>query len=160
MTLLNIDRPSDTTQPRLWDESDLSSCDRRIQKLETLLCQKVQQGEDPTLCQKVLDYLYFSAFQDKLNRIAVQKEKERSVFASVQQVFITSFAILGMFAFLASASNKSVVRSPMVERSSSLREAAPTPSLGVNPPAIQQQVSGATPGEKRNLLKQGNFNNR
>jgi hypothetical protein len=111
MTLLNIDRPSDTTQAKLWNERDLSSSDRRREKLETLLCQKVQLGEDPSLCEKVLDYLYFSALQDKLNRIAVQKEKERSVFASVQQVVITSFAILGMFAFVAAASNKSVVRS-------------------------------------------------
>ncbi|MBD2505520.1 hypothetical protein [Anabaena azotica] len=142
MTLLGIDKPTDTTQVKLWGEEDLLTPTLRREKLETLLCQKVQQGEDPTLCQKVLDYLYFSAFQDKLNRIAVQKEKERSVFLSVQQVFITSFAILGLFAFLAAACNKSVVRSP---------------SLGVNPPAIEQQAPGATPGVE---LKQGNFNNR
>ena len=133
MTLLNIDRPSDTNQAKLWDERELLTSDRRREKLETLLCQKVQLGEDPTLCEKVLDYLYFSTLQDKLNRIAVQKEKERSVFASVQQVVILSFAILGMFAFLAAVSNKSVVRSPMVERSSS-----PTPL--VNPPAIERQA--------------------
>ncbi|HEY9800037.1 MAG TPA: hypothetical protein V6D25_06725 [Leptolyngbyaceae cyanobacterium] len=160
MTLLGIDRPADTSQVKLWNEQDLSTSDRRREKLEILLCQKVQQGENPDLCQKVLDYLSFSIHQQTVNRIAVQKEKERSVFASVQQVVILSFAILGMFAFLAAASNKSVVRSPMVERSSSLREAAPTPSLGVNPPAIQQQAPGATPGVERNLLKQGNFNNR
>ncbi|BCL39921.1 hypothetical protein [Nostoc sp. MS1] len=124
MTLLNIDKPTNTTQAKLWNERDLSSSDRRREKLEILLCQKVQAGEDPTLCQKVLDYLYFSALQEKLNRIVVQKEKERSVFASVQQVVILSFAILGMFAFLAAACNKSVVRSP---------------SPGVNPPAIERQ---------------------
>ncbi|BAY42089.1 hypothetical protein NIES2111_64850 (plasmid) [Nostoc sp. NIES-2111] len=157
MTLLGIEKLTDTTQAKLWNERDLSSSDRRREKLEILLCQKVQTGEDPTLCQKVLDYLYFSAFQQNLNRIAVQKEKERSVFASVQQVFILSFAVLGMFAFLAAACNKSVVRSPMVERSSSLRsrsvsqtEAAPTPMVGGTP----------TPGVERSLLKQGNFNNR
>lgn len=131
MTLLNIDRPTDTTQVKLWSEKDLLTSDRRREKLETLLCQKVQAGEDPTLCQKVLDYLYFSAFQEKLNRIAVQKEKERSIFVSVQRVIILSFAILGMFAFIAAAANKSVVRSPMV---------GGTPTPGVNPPAIERQV--------------------
>ncbi|BAY41563.1 hypothetical protein NIES2111_59590 (plasmid) [Nostoc sp. NIES-2111] len=141
MTLLGINTNVETTQVEPWNERDLSSSDRRREKLEILLCQKVQAGEDPTLCEQVLNYLYFSTFQDKLNRIAVQKEKERSIFASVQQVIITSFAILGMFAFLAAACNKSVVRSPLVERSSSLREAAPTP------------------GMERSLLKQGNFNN-
>ncbi|MCC5604734.1 hypothetical protein [Nostoc favosum] len=124
MTLLGIDRPLDTTQVKLWDERDLSNCDRRQEHLEILLCQKVQTGEDPALCEKVLEYLYFSIYQQKLNRIAVQKEKEKSVFASVQQVFITSFAILGMFAFFAAASNKSVVR-----------------SSGVIPPAIERQVN-------------------
>jgi hypothetical protein len=122
MTLLGIDRPLDATQAKLWDERDLSTSDRRREHLEILLCQKVQIGEDPALCEKVLNYLYFSAFQQNLNRITVQKEKEKSVFASVQQVIITSFAILGMFAFLAAASNKSVVRSP-----------------GVIPPAIERQ---------------------
>jgi hypothetical protein len=126
MTLLNIDRLSDTTQVKLWNEGDLSTSDRRREKLEILLCQKVQAGEDPTLCQKVLDYLYFSAFQQNLNRIAVQKEKEKSVFASVQQVVITSFAILGMFAFVAAASNKSVVRSQIPQ---------------ATPPVIQRQAN-------------------
>lgn len=125
MTLLGIDRPLDTTQVKLWDERDLSTSSRRQEHLEILLCQKVQIGEDPTLCEKVLNYLYFSAFQQNLNRITVQKEKEKSVFASVQQVFITSFAILGMFAFFAAASNKSVVRS----------------SPGVIPPAIERQAN-------------------
>ncbi|WP_414756550.1 hypothetical protein [Anabaena sp. CCY 9910] len=111
MTLLGIEKLTDTTQVKPWDERDLCTSDRRREKLETLLCQKVQAGEDPTLCEQVLNYLYFSAFQEKVNRIAVQKEKEKSVFASVQQVIITSFAILGMFAFLAAAANKSVVRS-------------------------------------------------
>ncbi|MBW4457304.1 MAG: hypothetical protein KME55_34145 [Nostoc indistinguendum CM1-VF10] len=124
MTILGINRPLDTTQVKLWDERDLSTGDRRREHLEILLCQKVQIGEDPTLCEKVLDYLYLSAFQQKLNRITVQKEKERSVFNSLQQVIITSFAILGMFAFLAAASNKSVVRSP-----------------GVIPPAIERQAN-------------------
>ncbi|MCC5659819.1 hypothetical protein LC608_23155 [Nostoc sp. XA010] len=124
MTILGINRPLDTTQAKLWDERDLSTSDRRREHLEILLCQKVQIGEDPTLCEQVLNYLYFSIYQQKLNRIAVQKEKEKSVFASLQQVIITSFAILGMFAFLAAASNKSVVR-----------------SSGGIPPAIERQVN-------------------
>ncbi|MDZ8259004.1 hypothetical protein [Nostoc sp. ChiQUE01b] len=124
MTILGINRPLDTTQVKPWNERDLSTSDRRREHLEILLCQKVQIGEDPTLCEKVLNYLYFSAFQQNLNRITVQKEKERSVFTSLQQVIITSFAILGMFAFLAAASNKSVVR-----------------SSGVIPPAIERQAN-------------------
>lgn len=118
MTLLGIDRLSDTTQAKLWDEKDLSTSSRRREQLEILLCQKVQKAEDPALCEQVLNYLYFSIYQQNLHRIVVQKEKQKSVFASVQQVFITSFAILGMFAFLAAANNKSVVRLPTVERSS------------------------------------------
>ncbi|BAY41222.1 hypothetical protein NIES2111_56180 (plasmid) [Nostoc sp. NIES-2111] len=128
MTLLGVeklDKPADTTTPQLkvWDERDLLTSDRRREKLEILLCQKVQTGEDTALCEKVLDYLYLSAFQQKLTRITVQKEKERSVFAFIQQVVILSFTILGMFAFLAAAANKSVVHSPIV-----------------NPPAIERQA--------------------
>jgi len=124
MTLLGIDKPTNTTQVKLWDEGDLSTSSRRREQLEILLCQKVQQGQDPALCEQVLNYLYFSIYQQNLHRLAVQKEKEKSVFASLQQVFITSFAILGMFAFLAAASNKSVVLEP-----------------GVIPPAIERQAN-------------------
>ncbi|MBD2683440.1 MULTISPECIES: hypothetical protein [Nostoc] len=119
MTLLGIDRLSDTTQVKLWDERDLSTSSRRREQLEILLCQKVQKGEDPALCEQVLNYLYFSLYEQNLHRIAVQKEKDKSVFATVQQVFITSFAILGMFAFFAAAGNKSIVQLPTMERSSS-----------------------------------------
>ncbi|RCJ22889.1 hypothetical protein A6770_29285 [Nostoc minutum NIES-26] len=118
MTLLGLEKLTDTTQVKLWDEKDLSTSSLRREQLEILLCQKVQKGEDPALCEQVLNYLYFSIYQQNLHRIAVQKEKEKSVFASVQQVFITSFAILGMFAFFAAASNKLVMRLPTVERSS------------------------------------------
>ncbi|MFN6499005.1 MAG: hypothetical protein RMX65_018690 [Nostoc sp. DedQUE01] len=127
MTLLGIDRLSDTTQVKLWDERDLSTSSRRREKLEIFLCQKVQKGEDPALCEQVLKYLYFSLYEQNLHRIVVQKEKDKSVFATVQQVFITSFAILGMFAFLAAAGNKSVVRLPTMEHGSS--------------PAIQRQAN-------------------
>lgn len=139
MTLLGIDRATDTTttQVKLWDERDLSTSDRRREKLEILLCQKVQQGQDPVLCEQVLNYLSLSIYQEKLNHIAVQKERERSVFASVQQVVILSFAILGLFAFLAAASNKSVVRAPSVGETLT--------------PGIERS---SEPG------KQGNFNNR
>ncbi|WP_414574234.1 hypothetical protein [Nostoc sp. CCY 9925] len=121
MTLLGIDRLSDTTQAKLWDEKDLSTSSRRREQLEILLCQKVQKAEDPALCEQVLNYLYFSIYQQNLHRIAVQKEKEKSVFTSLQQVIITAFAILGMILFLTGVYNKSAVRwsqssPPAIER--------------------------------------------
>ncbi|MHC0068345.1 hypothetical protein ACWATR_36690 [Nostoc sp. UIC 10890] len=40
-----------------WDDINLSTPERRIERLEILLCQKVHKGEDISQCLQVLEYL-------------------------------------------------------------------------------------------------------
>ena len=42
---------------RLWDDINLSTPERRIERLEILLCQKVHKAEDISRCLQVLEYL-------------------------------------------------------------------------------------------------------
>ncbi|MBE9053755.1 hypothetical protein IQ243_25815 [Nostocales cyanobacterium LEGE 11386] len=90
---------NDNSKPREWDEIDLSTPESRKERMEVLICQKAQKGEDITQCLQVLDYLKRRTGENKLYDILAQQAKERSVFNSLQRVCITSFAILGMIAF-------------------------------------------------------------
>ncbi len=110
MSLLEIDNQSDPKSLLDWDEIYLYNPERRQQYLEILMCQKVRKGEDITLCMTALNYLNSSTVEQKINQIVVQSAKEKSTFASLQRVCITSFAILGMIAFLSGVCNP--VRSP------------------------------------------------
>lgn len=59
-------------QIRLWDDWDdinLSTPERRIERLEILLCQKVHKGEDISECLQVLEYLKNRTTQQKLESV-------------------------------------------------------------------------------------------
>lgn len=97
-----------------WDEIDLSTPERRKEKLEILICQKAQRGEDITQCLQVLDYLKRRTGENKLYDILTQQAKERSIFHSLQRVCITSFALLGMIAFCHGVLARTETRQPGV----------------------------------------------
>lgn len=59
-------------QIRLWDDWDdinLSTPERRIERLEILLCQKVHKGEDISQCLQVLEYLKNRTTHQKLESV-------------------------------------------------------------------------------------------
>ncbi|MHC5938982.1 hypothetical protein [Nostoc sp.] len=59
-------------QIRLWDDWDdinLSTPERRIERLEILLCQKVHKGEDISQCLQVLEYLKNRTPHQKLESV-------------------------------------------------------------------------------------------
>jgi hypothetical protein len=102
MQLLSLENTnssfSETSEFPEWDELDLSTSERRKERMEILICQKAQRGEDITQCLQVLDYLKRRTGENKLYDILTQQAKERSIFHSLQRVCITSFALLGMIA--------------------------------------------------------------
>ncbi|MEJ6486119.1 hypothetical protein N0Y54_33490 [Nostoc punctiforme UO1] len=49
-----------------WDDINLSTPERRIERLEILLCQKVHKGEDISQCLQVLEYLKNCTTHQKL----------------------------------------------------------------------------------------------
>lgn len=63
---------SELQQIKLWDDWDdinLSTPERRIERLEILLCQKVYKGEDISECLQVLEYLKNRTTQQKLESV-------------------------------------------------------------------------------------------
>lgn len=52
-----------------WDDINLSTPERRIERLEILLCQKVHKGEDISECLQVLEYLKNRTTQQKLESV-------------------------------------------------------------------------------------------
>ncbi|MHC5770508.1 MAG: hypothetical protein ACYTXI_33985 [Nostoc sp.] len=63
---------SELQQIKLWDDWDdinLSTPERRIERLEILLCQKVHKGEDISECLQVLEYLKNRTTQQKLESV-------------------------------------------------------------------------------------------
>ncbi len=63
---------SELQQIKLWDDWDdinLSTPERRIERLEILLCQKVHKGEDISECLQVLEDLKNRTTQQKLESV-------------------------------------------------------------------------------------------
>ncbi len=63
---------SELQQTKLWDDWDdinLSTPERRIERLEILLCQKVYKGEDISECLQVLEYLKNRTTHQKLESV-------------------------------------------------------------------------------------------
>lgn len=68
----------------------------QIPQLETLLCERVKQGEDIYPIISVLNYFKDNESEEYWHNTFRKKYQERSTFESLQRVFITSFAVLGM----------------------------------------------------------------
>jgi len=81
--------------------TDPFTISQQKERLENLLYQKVQQGEDISPCIEALYYLASKqTTEDQLQVVWAEVIKERSAFNSLQRVIITAYAILGMIAFL------------------------------------------------------------
>lgn len=78
---------SELQQTKLWDDWDdinLSSSERRIERLEILLCQKVHRGEDISQCLQVLDYLKNCTTHQKLESVFFRRVHSKMTFNSWQ----------------------------------------------------------------------------
>lgn len=60
-----------------WDNINLSTYERRIERLEILLCQKVHRGEDITQCLQVLSYLKNRNTEHQLETLIFQKVRSQ-----------------------------------------------------------------------------------
>lgn len=67
-----------------WDEINLSTPERRIERLEILLCQKVHKGEDISQCLQVLAYLKNRTTEQKLESVFFQRLQTKLAFKSWQ----------------------------------------------------------------------------
>lgn len=68
----------------------------QIQELETLLCERVKQGEDVEPIVHALEYFKSNDSEQYWYNTFRRKYQERSTFESLQRVVITAFAVLGM----------------------------------------------------------------
>lgn len=82
-----------------WDEIDLSKPEFRKDKLEILLCQKAQHGEDVSGVIQALDYFQAVDNERHWQKTYAKQAQERETFQSLQKVIIVAFAILGMICF-------------------------------------------------------------
>ncbi|MBD2565563.1 MULTISPECIES: hypothetical protein [Nostoc] len=113
--------PSHNNGTHRQKSTDSFTIPQQKERLENLLYQKVQQGEDISPCIEALYYLASKqTTQDQLQVMWAEVVRERSAFNSLQRVIITAFAILGMIAFLNGA----------------FRSVKPSAAV-VNPPAVQ-----------------------
>ncbi|MBX9256220.1 hypothetical protein H1Q63_20185 [Desmonostoc muscorum CCALA 125] len=65
-----------------WDDINLSTPERRIERLEILLCQKVHKGEDISECLQVLEYLKNRTTQQKLESVFFRRVQSQLTFNS------------------------------------------------------------------------------
>ncbi|MBW4426942.1 MAG: hypothetical protein RM049_11085 [Nostoc sp. DedQUE04] len=78
---------SEQQQIKLWDDWDdinLSTPERRIERLEILLCQKVHKGEDISECLQVLEYLKNCTTHQKLESVFFRRVHSKMTFNSWQ----------------------------------------------------------------------------
>lgn len=85
-----------------WDEIDLSTSERRIERLEILLCQKIHKGEDISQCLEVLQYLKNRTTTERVEAVIFQGVKTKLAFNYWQRIgqaaLIYSIAISCCFA--------------------------------------------------------------
>ncbi|MDZ8140684.1 MAG: hypothetical protein RM049_36235 [Nostoc sp. DedQUE04] len=78
---------SELQQTKLWDDWDdinLSTSERRVERLEILLCQKVYKGEDISQCLQVLEYLKNRTTHQKLESVFFRQVQSKLIFNSWQ----------------------------------------------------------------------------
>ena len=63
-----------------WDDINLSTPERRIERLEILLCQKVHKGEDISQCLQVLEYLKNCTTHQKLESVCFKRVQPQLTF--------------------------------------------------------------------------------
>jgi hypothetical protein len=77
-----------------WDDINLSTPERRIERLEILLCQKIHQGEDISQCLQVLSYLKNRTTEQKLESVFFQEVESKLAFNSWQKISQAGWAFL------------------------------------------------------------------
>ena len=67
-----------------WDDINLSTSERRIERLEIMVCQKVHKGEDISQCLQVLEYLKNRTTHQKLESVFFRQIQSKLTFKSWQ----------------------------------------------------------------------------
>jgi hypothetical protein len=80
-----------------WDDINLSTPERRIERLEILLCQKVHKGEDISECLQVLEDLKNRTTQQKLESVffkRVQSQLTSNLWQIIGQATLISLVAI------------------------------------------------------------------
>ncbi|MBD2248680.1 hypothetical protein [Nostoc sp. FACHB-888] len=111
---------SELQQTKLWDDWDdinLSTPERRIERLEILLCQKVHKGEDISGCLQVLEYLKNRTTQQKLESVFFRQVQSKLTFNSWQ--IIGQATLIFLVAIPCCFATYKIATSPISNNSSS-----------------------------------------
>ncbi|ODG99916.1 hypothetical protein A4S05_35900 [Nostoc sp. KVJ20] len=83
-----------------WDDINLSTPERRIERLEILLCQKVYKGEDISECLQVLEYLKNCTTHQKLESVffkRVQSQLTSNSWKIIGQATLISLVAISCY---------------------------------------------------------------
>jgi len=69
-----------------WDEINLSTPERRIERLEILLCQKIHKCEDISQCLEVLQYLKNRTTTERIESVIFQGVQTKLAFNYWQRI--------------------------------------------------------------------------
>ncbi len=111
---------SELQQTKLWDDWDdinLSTPERRIERLEILLCQKVHKCEDISECLQVLEYLKNRTTHQKLESVFFRQVQSKLTFNSWQ--IIGQATLIFLVAIPCCFATYKIATSPISNNSSS-----------------------------------------
>lgn len=111
---------NDLKEIKLWDDWDginLSTPERRIERLEILLCQKVHKGEDISECLQVLEYLKNRTTQQKLESVFFRQVQSKLTFNCWQ--IIGQATLISIVAIFCCFAIYKIATSPISNNSSS-----------------------------------------
>ena len=100
-----------------WDDINLSTPERRIERLEILLCQKVHKGEDISECLQVLEYLKNRTTQQKLESVFFRRVQSQLTSNSWQ--IIGQATLIFLVAIPCCFATYKIATSPISNNSSS-----------------------------------------
>ncbi|MBD2565586.1 MULTISPECIES: hypothetical protein [Nostoc] len=100
-----------------WDDINLSTPERRIERLEILLCQKVHKGEDISQCLQVLEYLKNRTTHQKLESVFFRQVQSKLTFNSWQ--IIGQATLIFLVAIPCCFATYKIATSPISNNSSS-----------------------------------------
>ncbi|RCJ19085.1 hypothetical protein A6770_32410 [Nostoc minutum NIES-26] len=105
------------------------------EKLEMLLYEKAQRGEDVSQILQALNYFRNTNNEEYWLKIFKRQTQEKLTFESLQRVIITAFAILGIIVFFAKVQNPSSnilkqSHSNSIQKQITPHSLHPTPNLG------------------------------
>ncbi|MHC0068886.1 hypothetical protein ACWATR_39505, partial [Nostoc sp. UIC 10890] len=116
-----------------WDDINLSTPERRIERLEILLCQKVHKGEDISQCMQVLEYLKNRTTHQKLESVffkRVQSQLTYNLWPIIGQATLISLVAISCYFAMYKIATSSISNNSSSELSQGKQLSKNTPPHG------------------------------